>query len=239
MKKNYLLFAIFAGLLSSTVVHAETCPLEKQVEVNNAAGAVSASASPLDYEYVYENEETGEEAIETAYIGDIGVYNLTEDIYVVVSDGKNKTTLTYNDSNDGEAHVSTGDMYSVKNYKVSVYPVNERCGKSAIKELNVTVPRQNRFYTNQGCQENPDYFYCSQFITLDDISDADFTSGLNSYISQNTKKDEDNRKQGIIAETASFIKKHWLVIIVIILIIGGGAGSYIYIKNKKRKESIV
>lgn len=237
--KNKLVTFIIAMFLMINYVNAETCTLEKQVEVNNAAGAVSATGSPYEYEYVTENSESGEEETFTDYIGTIFIYNLTPDIYAIVDDGTTKQRVNYEEKYDGDALVSTDAMSVVKNYTVSIYAVNTSCNKNAIREINVTIPRLNNYYYDSLCQTYPDYFYCSQFMTVDSISYDDFRDGIAKYASQKKAEDDENRKQGILNETKTFLKKHWLVVLVVIIVLASGITFFIYRKNKKRKEQII
>lgn len=238
MKKKIIL-VIFACLFTLDVVNAEACDLERQVIVNNAAGSVTASASPLDYTYTDEDTENGEIYEATAYMGMLYVYNLTEDIYAIVSDGTDKQTIYYDPENPGVSAISTGGMGSVKNYVVSIYPTNKNCGKSSIRDLNVTVPRLNRFYSYDTCSEYPDYFYCSQFMITNDITEEEFANGVAEYAKTHKSKSEENRKEGVLEETTKFLKNHLAIIVIVLVILIGSGGTFIYLRNKKRKEQIV
>lgn len=237
--KKYLIEIASLFLLFTITVNAETCPLEKKVQINNEAGLVTATSEPYAYEYMDMIEDTGEVVTNTAYLGSINVYNLTENLYAVISNGKAKKTITYDDATDGVNKVSTGEMNMLKTYTISIYPTNKRCDTSAIRELQVTIPIENPYYKLQVCKDYPDYFYCSQFLNIENISRDDFTNGIEEYISQKQKEEEENRHEGVIDSTKSFIKKNWLIITIILVIIIAGIITYIIIRNKKRKEEIV
>ncbi len=238
MKKNYFIFGII-GLLACVKVNAEVCPFETQVAINNDAGSVSVSASPFEYEFTDTDTENDEEYDGTAYTGLVHIYNLTKNIYAVASDGTNKITLNYDEENPNQVTFSTGGMAFLKEYKISIYPTNTSCGKTAIRELNVTVPRLNRYYSYDSCSDYPDYFYCQQFLSVEDISEEDFVNGLDEYAKSNKNKSDENRKEGIIDGTKDFIKDHWLITAIITIVIVGSIGTFIFFKRKKRKEHIV
>jgi len=238
MKKRYL-FYFLIPLLIGNVVEAASCSLEKQVQINNAAGAVTADAAPYEYQYVANNTETGEEETVTAYTGMLYVYNLTEDIYAEVSFDHDKKTVYHTDAFDDVVTVPTGGMAIVKNYTVSIYPTDKSCGKNVIRQIQVTVPRQNYYYNEQMCKDYPDYFYCSQFMTVDNISYSDFAKGVSDYAAKVKKEEEESRRQGITEIASNFVKKNWFILLILVVLLLGGSGTYFYMKKKKRKEQIV
>ena len=237
MKKN-LLFLLLVFLFIPTV-NAKYCTLERQVQINNAAGLVTAKAYPYSYEYTGTDTETGEEGVGTAYVGMIDVYNLTSDIYAVLEYNNSKYRLNYDEENEDAASYSTGTMSKVKEYKISIYAVDSECGKDAIRTLNVTVPRINRYYNESACSDYPDYFYCQEFMTTDDISYTDFTSGVAEYAKTHKSVNDETRKEGFLDETTTFLKEHWLIFTIVLVIITATITVLIYMRNKKRKEQIV
>lgn len=238
MKNKYFIYLIIC-LLIAVKVNAEACTLETKVSVNNDAGSVNASASSFEYSYTDTDSENGEEYEATAYTGLIHIYNLTPNIYAVASDGKKKITLNYDEENPNQVSFSTGGMSFLKEYTISIYPTNTNCGKSAIRELKVTVPRLNKYYAYDSCSDYPDYFYCSQFLSVNDITEEEFTKGIADYAKSHQSKSDENRKEGFLEETTNFLKKNWLIITIIIVIIISGLTTFIIIRNKKRKEQIV
>ena len=220
-------------------VKAETCSLEKQVTINNEAGLVSVNAEPFEYQYSSTVEDTGEVSEFTGYLGSINIYNLTENLYAVISNGSAKKTVNYSADTNGVNKVSTGSMNVLKNYTISIYPSDTKCGKTSLREFQVTIPIENPYYKMQICTENPDYFYCTQFLNIENISRDDFTKGINEYINKKKSEEEEKRHEGMLNTATSFMKKHWLVILISVLLIASATGVYIYIKNKKKKEHIV
>lgn len=238
MKRKYLLFFLLS-LLFIPKVKAEYCTLERQAELNNAAGAVTAKGYPYSYNYTSTDPDSSEEVTGTSYLGMIDVYNLTSDIYAVLEYDGTKYRLDYDPETGGEVSYSTGGMGKVKEYTISIYPVDTECGKKAIRQLNVTVPRANHYYYESICSDYPDYFYCQEFMTADDIAYVDFSTGITEYAKTHKSVNDETRKEGILEETTNFVKKHWVIVTVVILIIIGGTGTFIYLRNKKRKEEIV
>ena len=238
MKRKYLLFFLLS-LLFIPKVKAEYCTLERQAELNNAAGAVTAKGYPYSYNYTSTDPDSSEEVTGTSYLGVIDVYNLTSDIYAVLEYDGTKYRLDYDPETGGEVSYSTGGMGKVKEYTISIYPVDTECGKKAIRQINVTVPRANQYYNESICSDYPDYFYCQEFMTADDIAYVDFSTGITEYAKTHKSVNDETRKEGILEETTNFVKKHWVIVTVVILIIIGGTGTFIYLRNKKRKEEIV
>ena len=83
-----------------------------------------------------------------------------------------------------------------------------------------------------------DYYYCKQFVTLDDIKESEFKSGVKAYSEEKEKKqkEEERKNNSIIYKTLTFADKYKWVIIPIVIVVAGGIG---YIVIKKRKERIV
>ena len=236
MKKRLFIFILFL-LLQIKYVKA-ACPLEDQVAANNAAGAVNAVASRLEYTYDNYDEEHDEQQQVTAYTGMIYVYNLTKDIYFDIANDNGKETYTYADDVDGAIAISTGSMAVVKNYTISIYSSNKDCGASPIRTIDLTLPRYNPFFGYLSCRDYPDYYYCGQFLNADLITETDFMNGLDEYAKTHKKEDE-KRREGIIANTIQFIKKYWyllIIIIVVIIIITVGIKKY---REEKRKKEVV
>lgn len=240
-----LLTIIAFSILGLQTVQAAACTLEQKVKVNNDAGLVSYSVQPFEYRYKDTEENGGSQEHDddqySGYLGMLEIYNLTDNIYATVTDSsENKQTkYTINDSVDGIVSLSTGSMQYLKNYTISIYASNQDCGRSAIRTMDVVVPRENRYYYYDSCDDYPDYFYCSQFLTLEEISLDDFNRGLNDYAKTHKSTTNDTRKEGIIEATKDFAKNHWLIIVIVIVAIVGITSTVIIIRNKKRKKLIV
>ena len=78
MKKNLFMVILFL-ILNTNIVHA-SCSLEEQVKINNAAGAVNAVASRLDYSYEDHDDDLNEDITTNGYTGIVYVYNLTRNL---------------------------------------------------------------------------------------------------------------------------------------------------------------
>ncbi len=236
MKKNLFMGILFL-VLNINTVHA-SCSLEDQVKINNAAGAVNANASRLEYSYDDHDDEYDEDLTVTSYTGIIYVYNLTKDIYFEISDDTTKEIYTYADDVNGAVAVSTGSMAVVKNYNIAIYPTDKTCGTTAVRTIQVTLPRYNEYSASSYCTDYPNYYYCQQFLNADIITYDDFMSGLNEYAKTHKKEDE-TRREGILENTIKFVKKYWYFIVIVICIVIGIAIFIKRYKDEKRKKEIV
>lgn len=236
MNKKYLLL-IIALMFSFVKVNAETCPLDKQTTINNEAGSVTAKAYPYGNERFYNDDDTGDTGTTTYYYGMIDIYNLTDNLYAVLEYDDKKIRIDYNGGDT--VSYTTGNMTNVRDCTISIYAKNSACGKTAIRTLNVVVPRENEYYSSEACAEYPDYFYCAQFMTTDSVTYDDFITGVENYAKTHKSKSEEERKEGFIEETTNFIKKNWLIVTIVVVAIAGGIITFIYIKNKKRKEQVI
>lgn len=236
MNKRYLLFMLIL-MFSFIKVNAETCSLQEQTKINNEAGSVSAKAYPYENERFYNDDDTGETGTVTYYYGMIDIYNLTENLYAVLEYDDKKVRINYNDKDT--VSYTTGSMTNVRESTISIYPVNSACGKTAIRTLNVVVPRENEYYSSQACNDYPDYFYCAKFMTTDSVTYDDFITGIDNYAKTHKSKTKEERKEGFLEETTNFMKENWLIVISIVVVMTIGIIVIITIRNKKRKEQII
>lgn len=239
MKKfKYVVLAVFMFLFMGSV-NAEVCSYETKAKINNEAANVKVDYETYEYKQNI-NDPTYDEVIEdSTWYGLIHIYNLTDNLsFKVIDKNGKKYEYSYSNTNNGEFTINTGIAMSVKNYIVELYYADSDCGKSSVRTFNVTIPRYNIYSDYGECIGNEDYYYCKQFVTLDDIKESEFKSGVKAYSEERKKKqqEEERKDNSIIYKTLTFADKYkWVIILVCVVV----AGTIVYIVVKKRKERIV
>lgn len=244
MKKNLFMLLTFLFMLciNFDFVKAEGCDYAEQARLNNLASTIKAEGSTYSYSKEIFDETYNQMINEITRYGYIGLYNLTDELYAEVK-GANETKKYYekDKSDEGIIYIQTGLASLVKNYTISIYPTDLSCGKSPIRTINVTIPRYNRYFIHPMCDSYPGYYYCSEYLTLEEIDETTFLDGVERYKNNLEKKqqEEEKKQHSIIYQTVNFVNQHKVVfislaIILIIIII-----YFVYKFIKKRKERIV
>lgn len=169
MKKiiyEFFLLVIFLFIVIPNVLAEETtttidttCNYNSQAYLNRVASNVRAS-------YAFHYDENNNVSF------DITVYNITEDIYVVVNekggDKRNAREIFYAMTDNGSYTFNVADIDNVITYEITVRPTVFGCVND-IRKLNVTKPKHNKFSDEDICQydEVLDYFYCQEWVTQD------------------------------------------------------------------------
>ncbi len=231
MKKVLVLVPFMLFLCFTNYVYAE-CDYETQAKINNAAGAVRAEYETFLYENDYYDETYGEYVTDSYWYGLIHIYNITEDIYInVIDNNGNSRKYTIDDvSADNVIYVGTGMANEVKKYKIEVYATDSSCIDNVIRTIDISIPRYNLFSIYSQCDEYPDYYYCSEFVFLDNISEKEFYKGIEDY----AKRKEEEDKEGIIGQAVDLLKNNWVPIAILVACLSAG-GYIFYIKVYKRK----
>lgn len=244
-KKTALLLLMLLAFASN--VHAATCDTSEQAQLNsevvNIKGYYEIKQRVMDKsEYIAPDgilgtdEESSYEAI--VDYAQINILNLTENFYVEVSNDVNeeKTTYTYNDSDNGNLAISQNDMSEVVNYTIKVYTSSSTgCAKQLMRTIYVTVPRYNAYSEESICSGLDDYALCSEYVTTDSVSFEDF---YNLAEAEQEKREEQEQKENEkwYEKVADYIKEHKTAFIiggVAIIVIAGSTTAVIIIKRKR------
>lgn len=233
-KKLVLVFMPIIMFFSFINFAYAECDYETKAKINNAAGTIKAEYQTFEYNNNYYDETYGEEVSESYWYGLIHIYNLSDDVYVKVIDnnGNSKDYTSDDVAADGVIYVGTGMANEVKKYKIEVYATDPSCIDDVIRTIDITIPRYNVFSTYSQCDEYPDYYYCSEFVFLDNIPETEFYRGIEDYAE---RLEAEKNNQGIISQTAELIKNHWGALLILVVCIGiGGYIFYIKIYSKRK-----
>ncbi len=168
MKKWLILFS-FLFLLD---VHA-ACDYETQNSLRIKAGNITANSiveeiSTGEFKESLYPDESGKrpliEVVDNAAVSTI--YNLTEDLYLVVRNMNTQEEITYHyaDSVNGTITWQSFDLSQIVSYEIKIFSNHEDCFGDELAKLKIVSPKLNDYYFMPYCQ-GVNHYYCKQFIT--------------------------------------------------------------------------
>lgn len=165
----------------------------------------------------------------------IYISNITEDIYVVVKNDKNKTSKTYHhsDTNDNVISFEADVTWDIINYTITVYAAQGECTGKILNTISFTTPMYNKNSEYAICDDIKEYYLCKEYISVE-TSFENFFEKAEKYKEKKFKKEETKEeKKGI----SQFIKEHKGIIIItsIIIITAGGLVTVIIVKKQRSK----
>lgn len=117
---------------------------------------------------------------------EVTLKNVTDDIYIKVTNNKNDNvqTLKKKDFKDGVVKFNTEYTTEVITYTIEVHANKYDCVDEIVRKFTVLTPIYNN-YSNMGqCNDYPEFRYCQEFLTEDMISLGQFRKELAIYIKE-------------------------------------------------------
>ena len=250
MKKFGKLFlAVFVALFSSiTIVNAASkCDYDEQVELNNVAANIKVS---------YE-EAIGVDNSEGSITSDVGVvadneytyfkisaFNLTEDVYIKITNDYNNEVkyLYYSDSESGVASYEWKHLDAVTDFTISVYSSNKTgCPNEEYRVIYLTTPRSNWLSDSAACTGNEEFYYCQKYVLeKDEISVEEFEKQISEFSASKLKEEEQKEEEedkDWLTKVQDFICENKITIIIIstIIVVGGVVTTVIVIKKRRSR----
>lgn len=245
VKKMFLLAIV---VLIPNLVNAESaCSYNEQAEINNIVANVKASyevvevsaGKVLDIDHQDENGNIPEiEYFEKGF--DISILNITEDIYVKVTNKNDNSVMTYKfaDTNNGTLTFRTMDIEKLNTYTFEVYANKYQCVGELFRKFTLDTPMYNPYSEMIACQENPEFYYCQAFIPSENITLNEFKTKVNEF--ENDKKLEEEKeknKKSFIERIKEFYSNNSILINILgIGIVLMGVGATVILVKKKRSR---
>ncbi len=154
------------------------------------------------------------------YYYSIKVTNLTNDMYVEISNGEKTETFDSTKIVDGILTYETTDINSIYNYTVKVYKAEENCILKSSKEKS---PMLNKYATSNVdlCKKISDYESCNPWVKKE-LNDEKFYEGAQKYAtSKKVKVDNlipDVYKKNNDKSNLNTVKKILISLIIVLLI---------------------
>ncbi len=218
-------------------VYAAECSNSDKVELNKIANNVK-----IDYEVITE-EVKFVEMTSTVEKIKINILNITDEVYVVVSNDQGMETITFShkDTKDGEVSFVWDNISTVANFTFSVYASEKtNCYGTKLTTLHKQTPRYNDYSEMDVCNDEnmKDFYLCQKYVTFTDINNEGFLDKVDSYISGkiNEKGEEVKEELTFMDKVLKFLDDYKWYIIGGVAIAGGTGGYIYYRKTKKQRE---
>ncbi len=251
MKKFVVLVFTIAIFFSSTLLVKAVCDTSELNKLKSLALNVKASYElakrdvTKDPGYAYPDGLTDEEQEQyqdfVSYFK-IHINNLTEDMYVEVTNNKSdeKKVYTYNDTIDGNITFDQTDIVRLRKYTITIYSSgNTGCEGTKLYTTYVTTPMFNSFSEEPMCNGAEDFYLCREWLSttynVDNVSERieKYKKGLLNKDGEETPPEEE--KKGFI----EFVKEHkGIVAITAIGVIAIGGLVTVIIVKKQRSNNL-
>lgn len=195
---------------------AATCNYEEKAKLNKEANLVEAKYEVIEIEtddnidgVIQEFED--ETGLISGYGLKINVLNLTENLYVEITDDISPEVIyaEYNASTNGkfEKEYGVNDVDYIRNVNIAVKASkNTSCYGETIKIMKLVLPRFNHYSYNEACVEHPEFSFCQTFTTMSEISYKTFQKELTSYLNGEKKAEIKKEEKDFQEKVASSIK---------------------------------
>ncbi len=247
--KNMFIIA-FSFVLLLTNVKATSCGYEEQAKLNNEISNVKTNyeikeriMDPSEYDIpdaIVGTEAEASYVEKTEYIV-LNILNLTENMYVEVTNDYNDevSIYEYNAENKGNISIEWHNINELVTFTVKVYASNvTSCSGDLLKTMTQKLPRYNS-YSNYGlCENFPDYYLCQRFVTYKEVDYYTFYDKIMTLYEEANQDEEKGKKETDkwYEKVKDFIVNNKVAFItggVLLIVIAGGT-TFVIIKKQRR-----
>lgn len=172
----------------------------------------------------------------------IYINNITEDLYVIVTNNttEEKKTYNYQDTNNGTVFFDEMVSSQIVNYKVEVYASDKtNCNSKKLRTFYITTPKYNSLSEYKSCEGIEEFYLCHEYLNVE-TSTENFETLVKDYRegklkADGSKKDEEKKNEGFLG----FLKEHKGTVIIASLAIITIGGLVTVIIVKKQRSRIV
>ena len=245
VKKLFLLTTI---IFAPHVVQAESlCSYNEQAEINTIVSNVKANYEAVDIYAgktldIDKQDENGNIPEIDHYIKgfNINVLNITEDIYVKIKNDldENVATFKYSDLKEGIATLQVKETTKLVTYTIEVYSNKYACAGEIFRKISLTTPIYNEYANLAACKENPDFYYCQEYISSNKITVNEFLNKLEEYKAQKEQESiEEEQKNNFWYKIKKIYEENKITIYAIgmIFVVMGVTTTVILIKKKRSR----
>lgn len=249
-KLKFFAVSLVTFLLLSTTAHAAgTCNYEEKAKLNSEVANVKTNFEIKQETIELSPEEAPDEyygtsmadnlSIKEDYI-QINILNLTENLYVEVTNdlNKEKQTYKYSDSDNGNVAIIRKDLDKIVTYTIKIFASsNTGCEGTALSTKYVAVPRYNDYSEYSLCSQVPEYFACERYVTFEEIDFSKFIEQVTKEIENKNKQAEEEKENGKwYNEVGNFISENKVYFIVggVALVVIAGVVTVVIIKRRRR-----
>lgn len=220
---------------------ANYCSVNEQVKLAKAASAVKVEYEPVEIKAPGYDDPNSSNYSVMIYALDIKIYNITDDIYAVVSVENGNSYSIDSSMNNSEGYIVLRDdgVGSIKKYKFDIRSQNGNCEADILRSIELSTPKYNQLSNRNACREVPHFYKCQEFVSYDFEAD-NYLKDIEEYKEKLAKQGIKDTKEGLVANNGAVgktIKKisdyKWIVLATILLI---GCIITIIIIRKRRDD---
>ncbi len=172
----------------------------------------------------------------------IHINNITEDLYVVVTNKNTKKSTTYNYSDTSNGNISFDEVVSsqIVNYTIDVYASSKtNCGSKKLRTFYITTPKYNSLSEYSVCEGIEEFYLCHEYLSVE-TNIENFESLTTQYREGKIKadgsiKEDEEKDKGFLG----FLREHKGTVIMISVSIIAIGGLVIVIIVKKQRSRII
>ena len=196
-----LLFFSFLGMLTLNADCEDVMDIANNISVKNKF-------------YMPSYDEINGEDTENPFVLGIEISNITENIYILVSNDYDSDVITvkYEDTDNGTIVIDSPNIYKKVKMNVRVFSNDETCSSNnSLKSINLETNISNKFYYTSVCLDNPELKICEKSYDTSDLDEDGFVL--------EAQKEIDKLNRTIIDSISDFFKKYWLFILIPVVVI--------------------
>ncbi len=187
MKKLFLLILI----IIPTTINA-ACTYEQQADLREEASLIEISYEEMEREinsneYIQTEGQLNNEGSDAPVIiienyFDINILNLSEELYIEVTNDIDDSIITISKNNDDQIYqFEHNKLTNVYTYTFQIYgSENSSCEGEIFKVVYLKVPKLNEYYNYDACNIHKNEDVCQKYTTLENISIDKFYETINS-----------------------------------------------------------
>ncbi len=245
-KFKLVVVAFIFSLVLMPLVYAE-CDATESNKLSNAANNVKANFEVIEKEV--ENTDdfnppdglTDEELdayVFTEKFFRIHVSNITEDIYVIVTNDVTKESKRFNFTDTENGNISFDNMVTsdIINYSINIYSSDKtNCVNKNLRTLPLTTPMYNTLSELSLCEGIEEYYMCHEYLSVG----VDFNNfeKLAEQYRKGKEKEEDKKNEEKNKGFFGFIRKNAVLVIItsVGIIAVGGIVTVIIVKRQRSR----
>lgn len=246
MKKSIVgVILVLSLLFGPKFVVASSCSYSEQAELNNKAANVRTTyeivevkdGTAIDVDNSTTENQILVDVIKKGF--NINVLNITDDIFVKISNDKNSNIHTFkrSDTINGVATFQTTLTSDIVTYTIEIYANNYECSGELVRKYTMITPMYNKYSALQVCTDNPDFYYCKEFISTENVSFDTFYRNLEKYQTQKKVEEEKEKNKTMWDKIKDYYHEHAITINIIgsIVVIAGVTTTVILIKKRRSR----
>ena len=233
MKKIFskIIFLLSCFLFIIIVPKADSCNYKEKANLIKEANNINFNYEIIDKTnemHLTEEDLAKGYNMRDYYYIQMNLMNLTNNLYVEITNNQNDDVLTYHYSDlvDGIVSFKT-DSYRVVTYTATIYAQTANCSEKLMTK-KVKSPKFNTYYQQGLCTEIPDYKYCQQLLTTE-LSDNDIGNNIFKYYQKQLESKEQKTKK------ENNVKKYLIIGgFVLAFVIAIGVISFVIIRKRRK-----